>query len=121
VPASQWFCTAFGTFFGGVTTMILDVGMIAAVTTTLPPGTSFRTLDLKVNFLRPIPPDGRDLRAQARVVHRGRTMAVTTAELEDANGRRVAMATSSALILPGVPWHAAAPRPTMDEAPAEGD
>jgi uncharacterized protein (TIGR00369 family) len=121
VPASQWFCTGFGTFYGGITTMILDVGIITAVTTTLPPGTSFGTLDLKVNFLRPVTPDGRDLRGQARVVHRGRTMAVTTAEVEDADGKRVAMATSSAMILPGVPWNAAAPRPTMDAAPAEGE
>lgn len=119
VPASEWFCTGFGTFYGGMIAMLLDVGIVTATTTTLPPGTSFGSLDLKVNFLRPITPDGRDIRGQARVVHRGRTMAVTTAELEDADGKRVAMATSSALILPGVPWHAAAPRPTMDEGPAE--
>ena len=119
VPASQWFCTGFGTFYGGIIAMILDIGIITAVTTTIPPATSFGTLDLKVNFLRPVMADGRDLRAQARVVHRGRTMAVTTAELEDADGKRVAMATSSALIMPGVPWHATAPRQTMDEAPAE--
>lgn len=119
VPASEWFCTGFGTFYGGFITLFLDVGIITAVTTTLPPGASFGTLDLKVNFLRPVTPDGRDLRAQARVVHRGRTMAVTTAEVEDADGKRIAMATSSAMILPGVPWHAAAPRPTMDEAPAD--
>jgi uncharacterized protein (TIGR00369 family) len=119
VPASQWFCTGFGTFYGGITAMILDVGISMALTTTLPPATSFGTLDLKVNFLRPVSADGRDLRAQARVVHRGRTMAVTTAELEDADGKRVAMATSSAMILPGVPWHTAAPRPTMDAAPGE--
>ena len=121
VPASQWFCTGFGTFYGGITTMLLDVGIITAVTTTLPPATSFGTLDLKVNFLRPVMADGRDLRAEARVVHRGRTMVVTTSELEDADGKRVAMATSSALILPGVPWDAAAPRQTMDEAPAEAE
>jgi uncharacterized protein (TIGR00369 family) len=121
VPASQWFCTGFGTFYGGITTMILDVGIITAITTTLPPGTSFGTLDLKVNFLRPVTADSRDLRAQARVVHRGRTMAVTTAELEDADGKVVAMATSSALIMPGVPWQTATPRPTMDEAPAEAE
>ena len=120
VSASEWFCTGFGTFYGGIIALLLDGGIITAVTTTLPPGASFGTLDLKVNFLRPVTPDGRDLTARARVVHRGRTVAVTTAEVEDADGKRVAMATSSAMILPGVPWHAAAPRPTMDEAPADG-
>ena len=119
MPASQWFCTGFGTFYGGVIALFIDGGINTAVTTTLPPGTSFGTLDLKVNFLRPVTPDGRDLVARARVVHRGRTVAVTTAEVEDADGKRVAMATSSAMILPGVPWNAAKPPETLDEAPDE--
>jgi uncharacterized protein (TIGR00369 family) len=119
MAASEWFCTGFGTFYGGIIALFLDGGINTAVTTTLPPGASFGTLDLKINFLRPVMPDGRDLTAQARVVHRGRTVVVTTAEVEDADGRRVAMATSSAMILPGVPWNAATR--TMDEAPADGD
>ena len=119
MPASQWFCTGFGTFYGGIIALFIDGGINTAVTTTLPPGTSFGTLDLKVNFLRPVTPDGRDLVARAKVVHRGRTVAVTTAEVEDADGKRVAMATSSAMILPGVPWNAAKPPETLDEAPEE--
>ena len=119
VRASEWFCTGFGTFYGGIIALLLDGGINSAVTTTLPPGASFGTLDLKVNFLRPVTPDGRELTARARVVHRGRTVAVTTAEVKDADGKLVAMATSSAMILPGVPWNTAAPRPTMDEAPAD--
>jgi uncharacterized protein (TIGR00369 family) len=119
MPASQWFCTGFGTFYGGIIAMFLDGGINTAVTTTLPPGASFGTLDLKVNFLRPVTPDGRDLVAEATVVHRGRTIAVTTAEVEDADGKRVAMATSSAMILPDHSWSRARPVATMDEAPAE--
>lgn len=119
MPASEWFCTGFGTFYGGIIALFIDGGIITAVTTTLPPGTSFGTLDLKVNFLRPVTPDGRDLIARARVVHRGRTIAVTTAEVHDADGKRVAMATSSAMLLPGVPWNAVTPPETLDEAPDE--
>jgi uncharacterized protein (TIGR00369 family) len=119
MPASVWFCTGFGTFYGGIIALFIDGGINTAVTTTLPPATSFGTLDLKINFLRPVTPDGRELTAQARVVHRGRTIAVTTAEVEDSDGKRVAMATSSAMILPGVPWSPAKPLGTMDEAPAD--
>jgi uncharacterized protein (TIGR00369 family) len=119
MPASEWFCTGFGTFYGGFIALFLDGVINTAVTTTLEPGTSFGTLDLKVNFLRPVMPDGRELLAQARVVHRGRTIAVTTADLEDADGKRVAMATSSAMILPGVPWNPDRPLGTMDEVPAD--
>lgn len=104
MPASLWFCTGFGTFYGGVLTALADQAINTAVTTTLPPGTSFGTLDLKVNFLRPVTPDGRDLVARATVEQRGRTIAVTTARIDDADGRRVAMATGTAMISPDRPW-----------------
>jgi uncharacterized protein (TIGR00369 family) len=104
MPASPWFCTGFGAFYGGAIAMLADGAMTTAVTTTIPAGTSFGTLDLKVNFLRPVTPDGRDLTARASVVQRGRTIAVTTAEIDDATGKRVAMAVGSAMILPGRSW-----------------
>ena len=104
MPASLWFCTGFGTFYGGVVTALADTAINSAVTTTLPPGTSFGTLDLKVNFLRPVVPDARELVARATVEQRGRTIAVTTCRVDDADGKRVAMATGSAMISPGRPW-----------------
>jgi uncharacterized protein (TIGR00369 family) len=104
MPASLWFCTGFGTFYGGALVALADTAINSAVTTTLPPGTSFGTLDLKVNFLRPVTPDGRALVARATVEQRGRTIAVTTCRLDDADGKRVAMATGSAMISPGRPW-----------------
>ncbi|HEX6207608.1 MAG TPA: PaaI family thioesterase [Actinomycetota bacterium] len=119
MPASEWYCTAFGTFYGGAVAHLLDGAINTALTSTLPAGSSFGTLDLKVNFLRPVTPDGRDLVARAKVVHRGRTVAVTRAEMDDADGKRIAMATGSAMILPGVPWNAAKPQETLDEAPDE--
>ena len=109
-PASLWFCTGFGTFYGGVLSALADAAINTAVTTTLDAGTSFGTLDLKVNFLRPVTPDGRDLFARASVEQRGRTIAVSTARIDDADGRRVAMASGSAIISEGRPW----PRPGSD-------
>jgi uncharacterized protein (TIGR00369 family) len=104
MPASLWFCTGFGTFYGGVLTALADSAINTAVTTTLPAGTSFGTLDLKVNFLRPVTPDGRDLVARATVEQRGRTIAVTTCRVDDGDGKRIAMATGSAMISPDRPW-----------------
>jgi uncharacterized protein (TIGR00369 family) len=107
MPASLWFCTGFGTFYGGALVAFADTAINSALTTTLPAGTSFGTLDLKVNFLRPVTPDGRELVARASVEQRGRTIAVTTCRLDDTDGKRVAMATGSAMISPGRPWPAA--------------
>jgi acyl-coenzyme A thioesterase PaaI-like protein len=57
-----------------------------------------------VNFLRPVIPDGRDLVVRASVEQRGRTIAVSTARIDDADGKRVAMASGSAIISEGRPW-----------------
>jgi uncharacterized protein (TIGR00369 family) len=104
MPASLWFCTGFGMFYGGVLTALADSAINTAVTTTLPPATSFGTLDLKVNFLRPVTPDGRDLFARATVEQRGRTIAVSTARIEDGDCRLVAMASGSSMISESRPW-----------------
>jgi acyl-coenzyme A thioesterase PaaI-like protein len=60
-------------------------------------------VDLKVYFLRPVPPDGRDLLARGTVIHRGRTIAIATSDVFDAVGKKIAVATGSAVILPGRP------------------
>jgi acyl-coenzyme A thioesterase PaaI-like protein len=60
-------------------------------------------VDLKVYFLRPVSPDGRDLVARGTVIHRGRSRAVGTSDVFDADGNKAAVATGSAVILPGRP------------------
>lgn len=104
MPASLWLCTGFGVFYGGALTAFTDAAINAAVTTTLPPATSFGSLDLKLQFLRPVIPDGRELVARAIVEQRGRTIAVTSARVDDADGKRVAIATGGAMISPDRPW-----------------
>jgi uncharacterized protein (TIGR00369 family) len=89
------------------------------VHTTVDAGTSYATLDLKVNFLRPVVPDGRQLEARASVVHRGRSIAVATVEILTADGKTAALATSSTMILPGRPWRPGEPTAPIDEAPDE--
>jgi uncharacterized protein (TIGR00369 family) len=116
MPASHWFCGAGGTFYGGAIALQADHAMHGAVHTTLGAGTSWATLDLKVNFLRPLVPDGREVESRAEVVHRGKTIAVTSAEVVGADGRTVALATSSAMLMPDRPWQPAQAAAPIDEA-----
>jgi uncharacterized protein (TIGR00369 family) len=104
MPASPWLSTALGVIYGGALALLADAAITTATATTLPPATAFSPLDLKVNFLRPVVPYPGELVARARVVHRGRTIAVVTCEIINAEGKTVAMATASVLILPGRPW-----------------
>ncbi|HEX2090068.1 MAG TPA: PaaI family thioesterase [Actinomycetota bacterium] len=119
MPASEWFCGAGRNFYGGTLALLADGVMGAAVSTTLPPASSYASLDLKIYYLRPVQPDGRDLIARGEVIHRGRTVAVANVEITDADGKRVATATSSHLVFEGRSWIREGVSATLDEAPAE--
>ena len=104
MPTSEWLCAPVqGRVYGGAIAMLAGTAIDGTVQTTLPAGTAFGPVDLKVYFLRPVSPDGRDLVARGTVIHRGRTMAIGTSEVFDADGKKVAVATGSAVILPGRP------------------
>jgi uncharacterized protein (TIGR00369 family) len=101
LPCSAWLSTAGRTVQGGFIAMLAEAALAAAVFSTAEAGTAIAPLDLKVNFLRPVFPDEREVTARARVVHRGRTIAISTAELTNADGKAVALATGSAMYVPG--------------------
>ena len=99
--AGPWAYNAIGSIHGGWYAAVLDAPLGVALHTLLPRGVGYTTLELKVNLVRPVHPDTGVLRAVGKVVHRGRTTAVTEARLEDAAGRLFAHATSTCLILEG--------------------
>lgn len=88
-----------GTLHGGVLCDLADAAMGVAYATGLQQGESLTTLDLNINFLRPIW-SGR-LVARARVVSSGRTIGLTECEVVDEQGRLVARATSTCMTLRG--------------------
>lgn len=104
LPASPWLASPQPVLYGGAIAMLADAALSGAFMTTNPAGGSFALLDLKVNYLRPVLPDGGLMTARATLVHRGRSMAVATAELTNEDGKRIALASSSAMLLPDRPW-----------------
>ena len=101
---SPWLCNAFGAIYGGAVAYLADATMIVAAGTIVPAGTAFNTIDLKVNFLRPLLPGGDEVQARATVVHRGRTISLVNCDIIDSGGKLAARATSSFLMLPGRFW-----------------
>ncbi len=97
--AGPWAYNPIGSVHGGWYAAVLDAPLGVALHTTLPRGTGYTTLELKVNLVRPVRPDTGVLRAVGKVVHRGGRTAVTEARMEDAEGRLYAHATSTCLIL----------------------
>lgn len=103
LPPSGWLASPSGFVEGGFIAMVADAALQSAIQTTAPAGCAVASVDLKVNFLRPVPPDGGALVATGTVVHRGNSLVVADADVVNAQGKRVAVATGSGLLLPGRP------------------
>jgi acyl-CoA hydrolase len=71
-----------------------------AYASTLAPGETFTTLELKINFLRPV--WNGTLVAAGHVVQSGKTVGLTECDVTDDGGRLVARATSTCMTLRGV-------------------
>jgi uncharacterized protein (TIGR00369 family) len=93
------FANPMGTLHGGVLCDLADLAMGVACYSTLVAGESFTTLELKMNFLKPIW-TGR-LTARAQVKKGGRTTALLECEIRDDKGSLVAFGTSTCMILRG--------------------
>lgn len=87
-----------GTVHGGVISTLLDTAAGCSVHSTLAAGEGYTSLDLTVKFLRAVTVESGRVRAEGRVIHRGRRTALAEATLYDAAGRQVAHATSSCMI-----------------------
>jgi uncharacterized protein (TIGR00369 family) len=86
-----------GTLHGGILCDLADAAMGCANATRLGPGESFTTVELKINFLKPVW-EGR-LTAVGSIVKAGRTIALTECRVTDDDGSLVAYATSTCMTL----------------------
>jgi uncharacterized protein (TIGR00369 family) len=97
--AGERHANPMGTLHGGVLCDIADAAMGLAFAATLDEGESFTTLELKINFLKPIWKAG--LKATGRVVKRGRSVGLVECDVTDEGGSLVARASSTCMILRG--------------------
>ena len=88
-----------GTVHGGILCDIADAAMGMAYAGTLEEDESFTTLELKINFLKPVWTGL--LVATGRVVKGGRTVGLVECDIVDDKNRLVARATSTCMTLRG--------------------
>ena len=88
-----------GTVHGGILCAIADAAMGLAYTTTLNEGETFATVEIKVNFLRPVW-QGR-LRAKGKVVSSGRNLGLVECDVTDQDQRLIARCLSTCMTLRG--------------------
>ena len=98
LAADRRFHNPMGTLHGGgFMTDLADACMGIATMTTLADDESFTTLEVKMNFLRPVI-EG-ELRAEAKVAHRGKTIAMAEGVLTNQEGKDVARGPATQMVL----------------------
>ena len=88
-----------GSVHGGFFATVLDSVCGCAVHSTLPAGVGYTSLEIKVSFLRPITAETSAVTAHGWVTRRGNSVAFADAEIRDAEGRVLATASSTCLII----------------------
>lgn len=101
VKPQEYHYNPTGSVHGGLAATVLDSALGCAVLSTLPKGVGYTTAELHVNLVRAISKDTPLLRAEAAVLHRGRTISTAQATLKDAAGKLYAHGTTTCVILGG--------------------
>ncbi len=99
-PGEQHY-NPMGSVHGGLSATLFDSAMGCAVLSTLPAGTFFTTLELKVNFVRAMSRDTGLVRCEASIIHAGSRVATAEARLTGADGKLYGHATTTCMILRG--------------------
>jgi uncharacterized protein (TIGR00369 family) len=89
-----------GGVHGGWAATILDSALGCCVQTMLERGEAYTTAEFKVNLTRPITPRTGEVVCEGRVIHKGRTLAVSEAPLKDTHGKLLAFGTETCSIFP---------------------
>lgn len=79
-----------GVVHGGILAALADTTAAIAAYTTVPKGTEIATVELKINYLEPVP--GGRIKADARVLRTGKNFVVAECEIFNENGSLAAKA-----------------------------
>ena len=88
------------TIHGGWAAAVLDTAMALSNLSMLAEGQSFTTLDIRINYIRPITLDTGEVVAEGSIINAGRRVAYCEAKLLDSAGKLLAHGTGTCLILP---------------------
>lgn len=95
---AEYHYNPFATVHGGILSTLLDTTMTALVLSTLSEGFSCTTIEIKVNFIKPVTANSEVLRCEAKPIHIGKRFATVEGRLKDKNGKLYAHGTSTCSI-----------------------
>ena len=103
LAAGRQHANPMGTLHGGVLCDIADAAMGIAYASTLAEGESFATIELKINFLKPV--WKAKLQATGRLVKAGKSLGFLECDITDDQHSLVARASSTCMTLRGEQAH----------------
>ena len=87
-----------GIAHGGLAATLLDTATGCAINTMMPPGRIFTTLEMKINFVRPMRRETGEVRCEAAVIHVGGRVATAEGRIIDAGGKLYAHGTATCML-----------------------
>jgi uncharacterized protein (TIGR00369 family) len=84
-----------GTVHGGLAATMLDSCMGLAIHSTLEKGAASTTLEFKVSFVRPITPESGPIKAEGKLISRGRRIGIAEGRITDSKGRLLVHGTTT--------------------------
>lgn len=97
--ASEAFYNGWGVAHGGYAATLLDSALTCAINTTTTPGRTFTTVELKVNYIRPLAREVGEVRCEARVIHAGSRVATAEGRIIGPDGRIYAHGTTTCILI----------------------
>jgi uncharacterized protein (TIGR00369 family) len=97
---SARFYNPMGTMHGGWISAVLDSAMGCAVHSMLKAGQAYTTVELKLNFVRPLLEEAGIVRCEGKIVHAGNRLATSEGRLTDAAGKLIAHGSETCMVFP---------------------
>src|SRR5882762_1235605 len=87
-----------GIAHGGLAATLLDSALGCAINAMMPAGRVFTTLEMKINYVRPITRDRGEVRCEANVIHVGGRTATAEGRIMDGAGKLYAHGTATCML-----------------------
>ena len=88
-----------GVVHGGLAATLLDSALGCAINSMAPPGKIFTTIELKINYTRPLTEEVGPIRCEACVIHLGSRTATAEGRIVDGRGKLYAHGTTTCIVI----------------------
>jgi uncharacterized protein (TIGR00369 family) len=97
---AEYHYNPMGVLHGGMAATLFDSSLGCAVQTMLPPAHAAPTMQLQINYVRPVSVRTGKVYCSGRVIHLGKRSATAEGRLTDRNGKLYAHATGTFIVTP---------------------